>query len=62
MILSVSWKLQEEQEGNKYYYTVGVKESPEYQQQPNSPQTSRKYHETQMIDSENDLESESQTR
>ncbi|XP_078318256.1 inactive serine/threonine-protein kinase TEX14-like isoform X2 [Crassostrea virginica] len=58
---NVSWKLQEEQEGNKYYYTVGVKESPEYQQQPNSPQTSRKYHETQMIDSENDLESESQT-
>ncbi|XP_065923799.1 uncharacterized protein [Magallana gigas] len=60
---NVSWKLQEEQEGDKYYYTVGVKGSQNYQQQHSSPQPStRKHNEKPLTDSESDLrQSESQT-
>lgn len=59
----MSWKLQEEQEGDKYYYTVGVKGSPNYQQQHSSPQPSRKHNEKPLTDSESDLrQSDSQTR
>lgn len=59
----MSWKLHEEQEGDKYYYTVGVKGSPNHQQQHSSPQPSRKHKEKPLTDSESDLrQSDSQTR
>lgn len=59
----MSWKLHEEQEGDKYYYTVGVKGSPNHQQQHSSPQPSRKHNEKPLTDSESDLrQNDSQTR
>ncbi|XP_048758966.2 uncharacterized protein LOC125668674 [Ostrea edulis] len=59
---NVSWKLQEEQEGDKYYYTVGVKGSPYKELQHSSPETSCKYDEKQFTESESELESFSQTK
>lgn len=58
----MSWKLQEEQEGDKYYYTVGVKGSPYKELQHSSPETSCKYDEKQFTESESELESFSQTK
>ncbi|XP_062582846.1 probable serine/threonine-protein kinase roco7 isoform X1 [Saccostrea cucullata] len=55
---NVSWKLQEEQEGDKYYYTVGVKGSP----QPRSPQKTHNGYQKQISDSESELQSDSQLK